>query len=110
MSEPVAIPKWVERIERHGGADLIAPPRSREGLEEFIRYESRGGVLPATDYGRFLLDAKKWFEWLINEYAAKFGTPDWPGFYCLGIDFADDPEIVELIRKRIRVRPKKEQP
>ena len=90
--------RWVKRLE--GFQD--GPPFTREGLDEFVAYES-GGPKPSTPYGTRLLDAKRWMEWTINEYAALRGTDDWPGWAQLALDFQDDPKLYRMIRQRCGV-------
>jgi len=88
--------RWVSRLE----AFCHGPEFSCEGLDEFVAYES-GGPKPTTPYGQRLLDAKRWMEWTINEYAALYGTWEWPGWSQLEQDFADDPKLLRMLRQRI---------
>jgi hypothetical protein len=91
---------WQLRMER-----TMLPAtceRSDDGLREFIEFEN-GGADPVAPYGKFLLDGKRWLEWTINEYAALYGTFEWPGWGQLEIDFAEDPKMLRMIRQRIGV-------
>lgn len=61
------------------------------GLRQFFDRESRG-ITPesGTPYFRRLLDGKKWWEWTLNEYADRYLTWEWWGWWQITKDFAGD--------------------
>lgn len=92
----------VERFERcQCGAD-----RSEVGLAQFFAYESRG-VWPVEPDAYFtrLWDGKRWWEWTLNEYAARRFTNEWPGWAQLEDDFAGDPAGFHQVKRRCLSEP-----
>lgn len=87
-------------------ADTMRPQicvATEKGLAQFHDYESRGIRPQSPDkYFRFLLDGKAWWEWTLNNIAETYGTDEWPGWYCLALDFKDDAEGFLQLRKRLR--------
>lgn len=79
------------------------PESSDEGLSQFRAYESRGGLKPTQPYGVALLEGKRWLEWTVNEYAARYGTSEWPGWDALQHDMAESPLLLRMICQRLRV-------
>lgn len=90
-------------------------PRTKIGLAQFRVYESTGQGPGERDalgnwgseadpYFVRLWNGKRWWEWTVNEYASAYGTRDWPGWTVLQRDFADDPDGLEQIARRIKTR------
>jgi len=80
-------------------------PRTKRGLQQFQEYESKGVYPEYPDpYFIRLLNGKKWWEWTVNEYAARYGTAEWPGWVQLEQDFASDPAGLEAIARRVGTR------
>lgn len=72
------------------------------GMEQFHAYESRGITPEKPDpFFTHLLDGKKWWEWTVNDYADKYLTDQWYGWYLLALDFKDDQVGFKCIRQRI---------
>jgi len=95
----------VKRFEECNTAQALLNP-TEEGLRQFFDYESKGKWPSRPDpYFTFLLDGKRWWEWTLNFYAAQYGTADWPGWYCLALDFKDDPAGFRQLRRRCGFDP-----
>lgn len=91
----------VERFERC--QDGV--PRSKVGLSQFLSRESTGGNPAKPDpYFIRLLNGKKWWEYTVNQYAAQYGTWEWPGWKCLEEDFREDRAGLEQIFRRVNTR------
>lgn len=84
------VPTWLLRIWK------CHPvlPITKQSLQEFVLYENGKLDYPPCASTQNLIDAKRWFEWTINEYANLYGTQEWPGWLQLEKDFQDDPKMV----------------
>lgn len=79
---------------------------SQIGLVQFFEYESRGIRPDDPDpYFVLLLDGKKWWEWTLNNIADQFFGDNWPGWYCLAIDWLADPIGFKQLRQRLGFEP-----
>ena len=95
----------IERFERCSTATV--PPRTDVGLQQFVAIESKGERPESVEpYCQSLIDGKRWWEWTVNEHAARYMTDEWYGWPTLINDFSGDEsgfrQIVQRIRKQHR--------
>src|SRR5438552_2243084 len=72
------------------------------GLQQFYDYESTGKQPSHPDpYFNRLLDGKRWWEWIVNQYRDLYFTNEWPGWLCLEEDFRHNPTGLRQIEQRL---------